>query len=1281
MEREESFKDRLKQGRKALDLTQAELAHKVGCSIYTLQHIEEGTARPSRQLAELLAVGLEIPAEERLAFVRMARLGAGASAAAVPPGDGCTAPSAVPDSANPYKGLRAFQEADAPDFFGRESLAQRLHERLGEDAELARFLAVVGPSGAGKSSVVRAGLLPAVRRQRLPGGRKPVVVDLVPGTHPLEELEAALLRVAVNPPPSLLEQLQADERGLARAVNRVLPADDTSELLLVIDQFEELFTLVPDERVRAGFINSLFSAVADARSRLRVVITLRADFYDRPLRYLPASELLGRRTEVVGPLAADEMYRAITGPAARAGLEPESGLVAAIMQDVGEQPGTLPLLEYALTELYERREGRVLTLAAYRASKGVFGALARRAEAIYAELSGAEQAEVRQLFLRLVAPGAGSEDTRRRVLRSELASAARDEAALHRVLDLFGRYRMLTFDRDPRTGGSTVEVAHEALLSSWVQLRGWLDASREHLLVQRRLLAAADEWQAAGQERSFLARGGRLAQFAGLVASGDGEPADLALTAEEQTYLAASLGEQQRQEAVEQERVTRELSLQKRAANRLRYLVAGLAVFLLVATGLAAWALSQRQVAESSAQEARTSLAHADALRLGAEASNLLLAHGESQLIALLSIRAIEREYSPQADAALAGAALLGYPIRRFLAPGTLSGIALSPDNKYLVAADDYDKTAHVWEVATGQTVRILSGHSDAVLRVSFSGDGKYLATASFDGTARLWDFATGQTVRVFAGHQDWVTAAIFSPDDKYLATSSKDGTARLWDVATGETLRTFTGHADAVWDAVFSPDGKYLLTAGGDKTARLWDVATGQTIHVLAGHSGSVDVVAYAPDSKYVASAGDDKTARLWDTATGEQVRVFSGHSDWIQGAAFSPNSKYLVTGGDQTARVWDVATGQAVRIFAGHTNAVFGATFSADGQWVASSSADKTAILWPVRNPPGEALFAGHGDGVAQASFSPDGTKVVTAGDDHTARIWEAATGQEVVRLIGHGGEVAGAAFSPDGKRVLTASRDRTARLWDAATGQELRQFTGHTDLLATAVFSPDGKRVVTASDDHTARLYDADTGRSITTLSAAPFIFRTIAFSPDGQTLATGSDDKTASIWDLLTGKELVVFRGHTDFVNGVAFSPNGIYVATASVDGTARLWDVASGKERHSFVGHTGAVEGVAFSPDSKYLLTGGEDRTARLWDAQTGKELRRFSGHSDVVRSVAFSRDGKSILTASTDKTARLWHTDYHDTMRYLCGLLTRDLSADERMRYGIIDQQPTCPAR
>ena len=327
------------------------------------------------------------------------------------------------DISNPYKGLRAFQQADAADFFGRGALTEQLLTRLRESQQAGRFLAVVGPSGSGKSSVVKAGLLPALRRGAMPGSEKWFIVEMSPGAHPLEELEIGLLRIAVNQPTGLMEQLRRDERGLLRATQLVLPADD-SELVLAIDQFEHVFTLVDDNAEAAHFLNSLFTAVTDPTSRLRVIITLRADFYDRPLLHPNFGNLLRQRTEVVIPLMADELVRAIVGPAERVRVTLEPGLVAAIVADVNEQPGALPLLQYALTELFERREGRHLTRKAYQLIGGVGGALARRAEEVYAGLDKAGQSATRQLFLRLVTLGEGVKDTRRRISQSELTSIA-----------------------------------------------------------------------------------------------------------------------------------------------------------------------------------------------------------------------------------------------------------------------------------------------------------------------------------------------------------------------------------------------------------------------------------------------------------------------------------------------------------------------------------------------------------------------------------------------------------------------------------------------------------------------------------------------------------------------------------------------------------------------------------------------------------------------------------------------------------------------------------------
>ncbi|MFZ1396986.1 MAG: protein kinase, partial [Candidatus Promineifilaceae bacterium] len=473
---------------------------------------------------------------------------------------------------NPYQGLQAFTESDADNFFGRETLVQELLGKLSDGSDLERFVAVVGPSGSGKSSLVKAGLLPALRRGGLPGSDDWFIVDMTPGDQPWEELEAALLRIAVNPPDSLLNQLQEGPRGLLRAVQRCLPNDDATELVLLIDQFEELFTLVTEEGVREQFLQGLVTAVLDPRSRLRIILTMRADFTDRPLQYVDFGELLQQRLALILPLTPDELTRAITKPVENLGMSLAPELVATIMQDVGSQPGMLPLLQYALTELFDKRQEQVITLAHYRETGGVTGALASRADEIFNQLSPAEQAATRQIFLRLVTLGEGVEDTRRRVPLAELENLTVNSDQLsvnsepntdyRTPITEYGKRRLLTFDHDSITRGPTVEVAHEALLREWPRLRGWLRESREDVRRQRLLAQAAQQWHDNGQDGSYLLRGSRLTSFEAWA-----EATTVALTVDEQHYLQTSITARDERHAAEEARRQRELETAQQLAQ------------------------------------------------------------------------------------------------------------------------------------------------------------------------------------------------------------------------------------------------------------------------------------------------------------------------------------------------------------------------------------------------------------------------------------------------------------------------------------------------------------------------------------------------------------------------------------------------------------------------------------------------------------------------------------------------------------------------------------------
>jgi DNA-binding SARP family transcriptional activator len=465
---------------------------------------------------------------------------------------------------NPFKGLRPFSEADADDFFGRDRLVSEVIVRLTAGC---RMVALVGPSGSGKSSVVGAGVVPALRKGALPGSDQWLVASMVPGSHPFAELEAAMLRSKIDAPDSLDAQLADPTLGLLRAALRVLP--DNARLVLVIDQFEELFTLVDDEAERRRFLANLVAAIEDSQGRVLVVVTLRADSYHLPLAYGELAAHLGPGVVNVAPLSTDELEEAAQEPAARRGVTVEPTLLAELLTDVIGEPGVLPVFQYALTELFERRADEQLTLDAYRSMGGVRGVLSRRADDLYHRLTLDEQGAARQLFLRLVTIAEHEQWSRRRVPASELVTMDVDVVAMGSVIAQFGEHRFLAFDRDYSSGTPTVEVAHEALLTEWDRLRGWIEEDRVDIVRRAALDAAIDEWRRAEQHRDYLLGGKRLTEY-----DHWRQTTNMRLTTTEQAYLDASIAHRHETTVADQARLARETGLARRARRRWWALVA-----------------------------------------------------------------------------------------------------------------------------------------------------------------------------------------------------------------------------------------------------------------------------------------------------------------------------------------------------------------------------------------------------------------------------------------------------------------------------------------------------------------------------------------------------------------------------------------------------------------------------------------------------------------------------------------------------------------------------------
>ena len=1206
---------------------------------------------------------------------------------------------------NPYKGLRPFLEADEDDFYGRETLVQDLLGRLGEERDLARFLAVVGPSGSGKSSVVKAGLIPALRRGALPGSEKWFVVDFMPGANPLEELEAALLRIAVNPPESLIGQLQEDTRGLLRAIRRVLPADESVELVLAVDQFEEIYTLLEDEAERVHFMESLVTAVLDPRSRLRVVITLRADFTDRPLLYMDFGDLVRMRTEFVLPLTPDELELAITGPAYRVGLVLEHGLVARIVRDVGDQPGALPLLQYALTEMFERREGRRMTLKGYESSGGVLGALGRRAEAIYTQFDEPTQVAARQVFIRLVTLGEGVEDTRRRVTRSEISGIQvrsihhSDPKIDPRIVDLvigsYGHARLFSFDHDPVTRGPTLEVSHEALLREWPRLRGWLDESRDDIRSQRILTGAARDWAQNDSDPSYLLRGARLDQYAAWAAD-----TELALTADERAFLDAGLHAQTERLAAETERQAREAALEKRSRRFLQALVAVLAVATVVALGLTLFALRQARIAKAR------ELTAAAALNL----------ESDPELSILLSNEAIDtwssayQEIPPDLQGTLHQAVQNARAINTWNTTSIILGVGfdLARNAPLIILSDPETGVVRVWDP---QGIRdLLAIHDQPVSSgyalASLTTDGKWAAVPHADKVVRVYSLETGETLQELTVETEILYGVKFSPDGRLLAAFGQDYLA-VWDIALGEVvlepeIEPGTEFLNLRMD--FSADGSRLVLSSLNNTFRVIDTDSGEIVaQPSADYNIDISYVAISPDGNRVAAGGLSDSIQVWDLSSGEPGQTLNlWHNAITQdGMVFSPDGNLFAYGLQSGVMIWDVAQDKAHITLSGRLDVIKYMAFSPGGNRLLTTSADGKVTLWDL-SPSHESAVIEVLDPKVESpvvrifpAFHPDGTQIAASVHNFGIKIIDLLTEKEIYRLTvpGEEGLIYDLSYSPDGK-FLAAVRDTGyLEIWDSSTGELHRRLTDYgEDLLGyqfdrglhAVAFSSlcdtsPGKvcPLATVGTDGQLIVWDAQTGEQIFKYQNEDAL-TALAYSPDGKLLAFGNaqmksyDQGVVKVLDLETRTILQEWTGILGWVFGMDFSPDGKHLAVGTTYADFRIMDVGTGETVHDG-DSTAAIIQLAYTPDGKSIVTTEIDST-HYWDAASGESLYTLADSPVFSLGLSISADG-SKLAVGTDRLY-IYILDMDELAALGRKRLTRSFTLDECQKYLHLEKCP-----
>lgn len=1190
-----------------------------------------------------------------------------------------------PTTLCPYRGLFAFREEDAPFFHGRESFTQILVEAI----QRHPLVSVIGASGSGKSSVVFAGLVPELRQR---GSWQ--IASFRPGQRPFQALAKAwvTLRTPNQPQADQLQSVlqfaetwRTDRSAFPTAIEEAVWESPDTKLLIVIDQFEELYTQCQDEQERQAFIDCLLEVAA--LINVSLVLTLRTDFLGQALAYRPLADAIQQGSQMLGPMSRTELQAAITKPAALLDVTLEEGLTERMTEAVSSSKGNLPLLEFALQELWIKQQGIQLTNAAYNEIGGLEEAVARHAEQVFSKLNELEKERSRQVFLQLVRPGEGTDDTRRVATRTEIGNPNWE------LVTRLASDRLVVTGQDAIASTETVELVHEALIQKWNRLRSWIAENRTFRLWQERLRGAIQQWEKSNRDEGALLRGKPLTDAEDWLKK---RPEALAA---EQELIAASLALQDQ----EQQQRTRQ---RRRTIRILTGSLAGVTLLAAIA-GVGWW----RATNAATNERIKTLVFESQSLfDLSGARDRFYTKDSTPSKDSSLTKQQQEKaeEEAKKKEGLFQEAAIKAIKAGRELQQA--NGVETETRFQVLEALRQVIRTKAEPKAFELPECNMLKR---GPVSLTWTSDRKTIACANYDGTVRLWDGQTGKKTNVFRGDSEWVDDVQFSPDGKMVASGTIDGTVKLWERATGKEIRSLNGHLSQVHLIGFSPDGQKLVAANYDGTIVMWEVATGRELNTLPGPSNlkysEVKNIFFSPNGQFLASQGVenlDRVLKLWDVATGKELKTFRLENGPVD-IQFSPDSQTLAYSigalEKQSVRFWSIPENRELRSLYVHGQPFF----SPDGKVIAVIDYENkeplkfhidftkhSVSLWDIATGKKVKTLTDLPGSPAEINFSPDSSVIAVYtyvqdnshfGPHHERNgkvtLWKRDGAK--LRTLEQLGEI-GVNFSPDGRKIAIGSMGKKAdgfgwhtilKLWDVSTGKLLQTLFDEPIMFGqrglsmgvASRFSPDGQAIAAISSSGVAKFFDSSTGQelNIPNISPSHDLDLPPRISKDGTNIITLRTDGSIRYRMRSTGKETKLNRWDSVLVSAAHISDDNKTITTVNWYGKLQKRELATGKvlESTNLPFHKFASR-LDFSRDGRRLVAAMLNDTVKIWDTTTGKEIinfKEYAGKAKLGRlkdELRFSPDGKMVAALSGENVLKngadleLWEVSSGESIQF-----------------------------